>query len=442
MMNDKLKTAMKKKSPTQGLDLIMIKSKEGGEKIIKNLENVYRILKHHPDFQGRIRLNVFKNTVEIYEESKWRQINDFDDIQFQRHLSVLFPFLLMVGKEMVHDAILAIAKECQYNPPKEYFEKLSWDGIPRLDTWLSSVYNVEKNAYHAAVGSNWLKGLVHRTIVPGCKFDYVIVLQGNQGIKKSTSLSALATPEWHLEMTESPDRKDFFEQMRGKLIIEFSEGESFTKTDVKKMKAVITTRIDTYRPSYGHYAEDFPRRCVFAMTTNQGEFLKDDTGNRRWLPVNCIDTANIEWLESNRDQLFAEAYQRVIILKESTWEFPEKETLEAQENARMKDPNTDIVAEWYSNLSDDTKRRGISIQRVYIEVLNRNMPGHKSINGYEMQQIAGILKLTLGLEKRRIMRIGYQLSLWFRPEDKRNPKIFDQTEIELANSTEEEFKNF
>src|ERR1019366_5023328 len=116
----------------------------------------------------------------------------------------------------------------------------------------------------------------------------------------------------------STDNKDFFMQFQGKLFVEFSEGETLNRTETKKMKAIITTQFDRYRPPFGRSSQDFPRRCVFAMTTNQEEYLKDETGNRRWLPVRLVKkTADTEWLAENREQIFAEAYHRVITLKET-----------------------------------------------------------------------------------------------------------------------------
>lgn len=395
------------------IDLLYTYNKDKEKVYIQNTENVYRILKNHPQFQGRFRLDIFKNKEEIFDNSEWREIKETDSIRLQTNLSILFTFLHRVSKEMVRDAISKVSEENSIHPPREYMTSLRWDGTKRIDIWLNSAYGAPKDDYHRAVGANWLKGLVKRIVEPGCKFDYVLVLQGAQGIKKSTSLAKLVGEKWHLEMTDTPDHKDFFEKMRGKIVIEFSEGETLTKSDVKKMKAVITMQSDTYRPSYGHYSIDFPRQCVFAMTTNEEEFLKDDTGNRRWLPVSCNQKANVEWIEANRDQLFAEAYHRVINLKESTWEFPEEETRKEQEARRIKDPNTDIIVEWYNALDEETQRKGVTTFRIYKEVLNNNMPS-RAINSYEQKQIGTVLRLALNLEPRQVSVNSSRVTRWFK----------------------------
>src|ERR1019366_4581729 len=250
------------------------------------------------------------------------------------------------SKDMVGDAIRLISRENQFDSAIDYIKSLKWDKTNRLDSWLHDVYGVSKNEYHTAVGSNWLKGLVKRITQPGCKFDYVLVLEGEQGTKKSTSLGILGG-DWHVETVMSTDSKDFYMQFQGKAIVEFSEGETLTRTEVKRMKAIITTQVDKYRPPYEALSQDFPRRCVFAMTTNQSEYLKDETGNRRWLPITLLKEADVEWLRANRDRLFAEAYYRLTTENETVHEFPLLATADQQAARRLDEPYTEDICRWY-----------------------------------------------------------------------------------------------
>lgn len=411
---------MKKKTNIQeaefeALDLLNRTTKEGGLTYIVNTENICRIFTAHPSFVSRFRYDEFRTTLEYRPSQKheWRQLEDSDVIQVQTELSVVFEFLLKVGKDIVYDAVMKVSKENAYDSAKDYITSLKWDSTPRLASWLSQTYGVPEDLYHKAVGSNWLKGLVSRVINPGCKFDYVLVLEGEQGSKKSTSLAVLGK-DWHVETTMSTDNKDFFMQFQGKAIIEFSEGETLNRTEVKRMKAIITTQYDKYRPPYGRVSVDFPRRCVFAMTTNQEEYLKDETGNRRWLPVRLmLPEANVEWLEENRDQLFAEAYHRLVNLKETTHDFPREETIRAQDERRVKDPNLEKVADWYLNQLDDAQREeGITVDQVFVQCLNNGFGG-RSKTKWEEMSIAGILKNDLKLEKRFVMRNGFRKNHWF-----------------------------
>ena len=386
------------------------------EKIyIQNTENMCRVLRGHADFKGRFRFDAFKNMVEYRPDNeKWRMLEDNDDVEIQTAISILFPsFFGKVGTLMIHDAIVKVAIENKVDSAKDYITSIVWDKTPRVDDWLHHAYGVEKNAYFIAVGSNWLKGLVKRLVEPGCQFDYVLVLEGEQGIKKSMSLATLGG-DWYVETNMGTDSKDFFMQFQGKAIIEFSEGETMNRTEVKKMKAIITTKVDRFRPPYGRNSQDFPRRCVFAMTTNQEEYLKDETGNRRWLPVKVVlPEANIDWIHDNRDQLFAEAYHRVVVNKEKIYEFPKEETLAEQGKREIEDPNSDVVAEWYyKKLTQDDRDQGITLFQVYRDVYCGGFIS-KQFDKYHEIIISNVVKKKLKLKKRRAMFRGILCVRWF-----------------------------
>lgn len=417
------------------LDLLFVTDSKKNKVYIQNTENMARILRKYPLFAGRFRFDQFKNTMEIKDETsgEWRNIIDADAIAIQTKISINFPHFGKVGKEMVYDAMIHVSRENAFDSAIDYVTKIKWDGVERLDSWLTSVYNVPDDLYHKAVGANWMKGLVKRIVHAGCKFDYVLVLEGEQGTKKSTSLNVLgqmnAKDNLHVETTMSTDSKDFFMQFQGKAIIEFSEGETLSRTEVKRMKAIITTQSDKYRPAYGRTSEDFPRRCVFAMTTNQSEYLKDETGNRRWLPVACEGSANIEWLQENKDQLFAEAYHRVVDKKETTYEFPEEETKAAQLSRRIADPNTELIMNWYiNNCTLQQKEAGVSIQDVFSGAFLGNFSSNpKGLDRAKEMAIAAVLKDDLGLTKKRSSVKGVQAWRYFDDAH----KYVIQTELEM-----------
>ncbi len=404
---------------SEGVDLdLLFTMVRGDKKFSVNTENMCRILRRHPNFAGRLRYDEFKNVFEIYSKDKWRTIEDNDAVILQTAISIHFVNQFpLVSKGMVYDAMIKVAKENQVDSAADWIRSLSWDGVPRLDSWLEKTCGVPDDAYHRAVASNWLKGLVKRIIHPGCKFDHVLVLEGDQGIGKSTLLSALGR-DWHVETAMSTDSKDFFMQFQGKAIIEFSEGETLNRTEVKRMKAIITMQNDKYRPPYERSSQDFPRRCVFAMTTNQSEYLKDETGNRRWLPVAvALPKADIGWLEANRDQLFAEAYQRIEVGKETIYEFPIEETLAHQKARQISDPNTDVVVNWYfEKVTDDDKMHtGSTLDRAFKEALHGGFIS-KPITKWEQMSIAGIFKDALNLDKRDVVRNSIRSMRWFAKE--------------------------
>lgn len=408
----------KDEEPTE-LDLMYITryTQKGPVKVYTmNLENICRVLRKHPSFTGRLRHDNWRNVMEIRRKSKgdkWMQMEEADVLDMQAQISMEFEYFQKIGKDMVYDAMLKVAKENVVDTAVEYFRSIKWDGVGRIDTWLCSTYGSPDNVYIRAVGANYLKGMVKRVVHPGSKFDFVLVLEGPQGARKSTSLGVLGG-DWHVETTMSTDSKDFFMQFGGKAIIEFSEGETLSRTEVKKMKAIITMQVDKYRPPYERVSKDFPRRCVFAMTTNQDQYLKDETGNRRWLPVKVIkDKADVEWLKDNRDQLFAEAYHRAIEKDETVWEFPEAETKAEQDARRISDPNTELIAEWYyDKLGPELRDAGVTIHQVFNDCMHHGF-ATKPMQKYEEMQIAGVLKDHLELIKKDSVRGGKRAIRWF-----------------------------
>ena len=392
------------------------------------LENVTEFLRKHPDFKDNFRFDNFKNYIEIREDGVWRQFLDIDAITLQAKISRMMYDFQKVSKIMVFDAIANVAKENEIDSAKDFVTSLVWDKVPRIDNWLRITYGVEDTEYHRKVGSNWLKGLIKRLVEPGCKFDHVLVLEGEQGTKKSTSLYVLGR-EWHLETTSSVESKDFFLLLQGKAIAEFSEGETLSRTEVKKMKSVISTCIDTYRSPYDRIVADHPRRCVFAMTTNESQYLKDDTGNRRWWPVKTVlEKANVEWLEENRNQLFAEAYYRVVKLDETAYEMPEEETKAMQDSRRISDPNTEFILDWYfDKLTEVDRQNGITVTQAFVGALGNEF--NKNMKKYEEQNIANILKNVLKLEKKLCMRNTIQTNRWF-PTGETATDVKTYTELE------------
>src|SRR6185369_8513428 len=256
--------------------------------------------------------------------------------------------------------------------------------------------------------------MVKRIIKPGCKFDTVLILEGKQGCGKSTSLSIIAG-DWHLETTLKADSKDFFMQFKGKLIVEFSEGETLSRTETKNMKAMISTNTDTYRAPYGRTMKDVPRRCVFAMSTNQDEYLKDESGNRRFFPVEVEGMVNTQWLIENRQQLFAEALYRVEKLKESVYEYPAEAEIK-QEAKMVRSAFEDTIDDWLNKpigingIRMNFEEEGFTIMDVWLFALY----GDKSrIKKAEEMQVALALK-HLGYETRQTMVNGTRKRRWFK----------------------------
>ena len=181
----------------------------------------------------------------------------------------------------------------------------------RLDTWLVDYAGAADTALNRAIGVLLLVAMVRRAKQPGCKFDIMAVLEGQQGCGKSSLLAVLAgEPD---NFTDTPvlksDVKAVAEALRGKWMVEISELVGLGQREVEEIKATITRTDDRARPAYGRCVESQPRRCIFVGTTNAEEYLRDDTGNRRFLPVR-VGRIDIDSLKAVRAHLFAEAVQQ------------------------------------------------------------------------------------------------------------------------------------
>lgn len=401
--------------PIEKLDLLTTSSSSGSKVYTRCTENIFRILQGHPDFKDRFRYDEWTQKSEIKKSNRWVELKDSDFVPIQRQISTMYVQFRTVSKDMAIDAVHEACRANSFDRAVQYVKSVQYDGKKRLDTWLRMVYGVEDNAYYRAVGANFFKGMVKRILHPGCKFDTVLILEGGQGCGKSTSMSIIAG-SWHLETTIRADTKDFFLQFNGKLIVEFSEGETLSRTETKNMKAMISTRVDTYRAPYGRLMQDVPRRCVFAMTTNQSEYLKDETGNRRFFPV-CVenDKVNLKWLKENRDQLFAEAVYRVEKLKESVYEYP-KEAEDYQMDKMVRSPYEDAIEKWIEVpfiggvAANNINEQGLTTLDIWMHAL---MGERNKMRKAEEMQVALALR-QLGFERKRKMIDGVQKMRWFK----------------------------
>lgn len=376
------------------------------------MENICRLMEYDPEICTRFRYNDFSHMIESDHNGEWLNLQDQDILDVQRYISSNYLEFARVSKEMVIDGIKATAFLHKVNPPRDYLESLEWDHTPRLHRWLQEVYGVPDEPVYQAIGSNWMKGLVKRVLFPGCQFDEVLVLESPQGYRKSTSLRVLGSP-WHTESTLSTDDKDFYMLLARNIIVEFSEGDIVGRTSARKLKALITKTEDSFRPPYEHGIITFPRGCVFAMTTNDSDYQKDDTGGRRWLPVELQKIADIDWLRENRDQLYAEAVYRVQVLKETTHEYPQARLRELQEERQEGDGYDADIQEWFAERSSYEKEAGITTSEIFRAVIAKKDDAllHK-----EMERRIGSVMRRMGYENKPFRCGGATQRRWVKSE--------------------------
>lgn len=289
---------------------------------IADEENVRRVLILDERLHGIARFDEFRServlSRPIHDDQNVvsergipRPWTDADTVAVQTYLQRrYFP---KIGRERIEGVLDLYARQnCGFHPVRDYLQGLTWDGVPRLDTWLTVHLGADQQPveYLAAVGAKFLISAVARIFEPGCQVDSAMVLEGRQGLRKSTALRVLAGDAYFSDSLPADlAQKDAKDHLRGKWIIELSELAQFKRGEIETIKSFITRRHESYRPSYGRHEITFPRQCVFAGTTNAHEYLIDTTGNRRFWVVVC-GSVNLDLLAADRDQLWAEAVAR------------------------------------------------------------------------------------------------------------------------------------
>ena len=283
-----------------------------GEGYVGDERNMLLALEQAPELAGALRLDEFAGDVIISRDLPWRAGAagrvwcDDDDTQLLGWLQA--QDVRARAKHSVASCVSVIAGRAGFHPVREYLDGLEWDGEPRLQIWLAEYLNAAgEPRYQAAVGRRWLISAVARVMEPGCKADCVVVLEGKQGVGKSTAARVMATRDsWFCDSMPDLGEKDAMIQLRGRWIIELAELATIRKSQLEATKTFLAKPADTYRPFYGLRTAQVPRQCVFVGTTNDKEYLRDTTGNRRFWPVKC-GKINIDALVRDRDQLWAEA---------------------------------------------------------------------------------------------------------------------------------------
>lgn len=334
-----------------------------------SLANACTLLRGAPELQMMLAYDEFAGRTMLVSVPPW----DFDPQSFSlrpwcQHDDLLATEYIQragitVKPTTTSQAVELVARERPYHPVKEYLENSEWDGKPRLRTMFAAYFGAVDDSYVANVGSSFMIGAVARVLNPGCKHDHVPIIEGPQGIGKSKALKILFGSFFCDEIGDLGS-KDAAMQLSGVWGFELAELDAYSRADAGRIKAWISRTVDRFRPPYGTRVIELPRSCIFVGSTNGDNYLKDETGNRRFWPVKAtrIDTAG---LTRDRDQLWAEAY-RLYIGGAPWWiikpEIVEQARLE-QRDRLIDDPWWDVISAYIET------RTSVSVAEVLTEAI-------------------------------------------------------------------------
>lgn len=289
-------------------------TKDGNGRYEKTINNAVIILENDPLLKGKIVTDEFASCGMVLGRMPWNQADerrrwkDVDDAGFYRYMEVFYG---ITGRDKLDNALLIVSAQNKINDVKQYLQGLRWDGTKRLDTLLSVYLGAEDNPYTRAVMRKSLCAAVGRAVVGGIKYDYMPIFTGPQGIGKSTFLAILGR-SWFSDSLTTFEGKEAAEMIQGTWINEIGELSAFSKQETQIIKQFLSKTDDIYRAAYGRRTDKYPRRCVFFGTSNDSEFLKDATGNRRFWPVDvgAHPAQKSVWVDLPKevDQIWAEAY--------------------------------------------------------------------------------------------------------------------------------------
>jgi len=295
--------------------LAMLDVGENG-KAKKLLNNVLLILRHDNALRGKFGIDEFASRGMVLGRLPWKQTDerrmwsDADDAGLRWYLEATYG---LSAKDKVLDGVILIAQENSYNGPREYLSALTWDDTPRLDTVFTDYLGAIDNIYTRQVARKSFVAAVARIFQPSAKYDYMPILYGAQGIGKSTFLRTIGKA-WFSDSLRDFSGKDARELLQGSWIIEIAELDAFNRTEMSAIKNFLSQQEDIYREPYGKHPNLYPRRCVFFGTTNDPEYLRDGSGERRFwhVDVGLIAPCRSVFtdLPDDLDQIWAEAVVR------------------------------------------------------------------------------------------------------------------------------------
>lgn len=371
----------------------------------KNLTNLVLHLRNLGEFGKQLRFN------EMTAQMEWRgvAVEDPDLIDMRLILEREgFP----PSERDVRSAAERVARENTYNPIVDYLNGLKWDNRPRLERWMISLLGAPDTPFVRAISPKVLISAVARAMNPGCKVDTVLVLEGEQGIKKSSAIAALFGEEYTAESVSLFDQHNkMVMAMMGAWVVELAEFVAIARSHHASVKGLISMRKDKVVLPYAKMASTHPRRCIFFGTINPeaAGYLTDNTGNRRYWPV-TVTKINVDGLRAHRDQIWAEAMERY--RKGERW------WLEADEEAAAIEAQSEREEEdaWTEPLGNKLTEKGWPAELTVDQALTMlSIPHERKDKRAQMRAAAALKSLGYVKDQKWDAAKSRPIKLWVRP---------------------------
>lgn len=374
----------------------------------KTMANVCNFLITH-GIDKIIAHNTFNGDIEFLSNPPWQVgrrssqfLDDTDLILCRSFLSNTCR--LDVKKEMIADSLESLAYKNQFHPVREYLHSLKWDGVERINKFLPTYTGCEDNDYTREAGEKFLCAAVKRVFNPGCKFDYILVLEGAQGTFKSTFVESLAG-KWYGDVDITSNNKDIIDYMRGIWINEVSEMAYLYKKETNALKGFISRKVDRVRLAYDRRRKDFPRQWLLIGTMNptgDNTYNNDDTGARRYWAIKCLKKLDIEALKADRDQIWAEAYVKAPTTRLVLSEAAEQIARGEQDKRTSKDVSYTTI------IRNFLERPDVKLSRVDMHILTTvalSIPIAQVTRGLETR--VGVIMRSLGYNRKEDFEGSY-----------------------------------
>lgn len=377
---------------------------QNGKLPLCNASNASLVFEKYPLFKDKFWYDEFHRRVfTTFFTDEPIPVDDVIEVKIMILLQRLF-MMPKISKTDVKNGILNCASYNIKNEPRDWMDTLVWDNVPRVHSFFHKYMGSVDSDYVQAVSKNFFIAMIARIYKPGCQVDNMVILEGDQGIGKSSALNLLGG-KWYVDTKMDTDGISLLQIIQGQMLVEIGELAMFNKSESSALKRIITTRSDKFRTPYDTHPVQHGRTSLFVGTTNQDQYLNDPTGARRFWPI-VTTSIDLEAIKRDREQLFAEAVH--LYKSGATWWIVPDSAKEEQDLRQEEDGWETAIIDHLST----TQRSEINTYELAISAL-RMEP--YQVNTSTKRRIASILK-KMGWENKPISRNNAKSRAWVKTD--------------------------